>query len=188
MAAVARVGPDGGGQLRASVGCALWARGMREVIVAGVGRQGGEVMGAAVRGGAWHVECVRLLLAASGPLCEIGGLLEPVFERGQAEVAAVLIEQAPRLLDGVNLSKCIAVALEKGQKEMAGLLSSIIEQRVILDLVPNRPASADPILNGDQNQKLAGRSSDSIGWTLAMALRALKALVGVVPRRQERQA
>ena len=87
-----------------------------------------------------HVECVRLLMTASEPLGEIDGLLKQVFDAGQAKMAALLIEEEPRLLDGVDVSKCLAVALEKGQKDMAGLLSSIIDKRELMDVAPDAPA------------------------------------------------
>ena len=87
-----------------------------------------------------HVECVRLLMTASGPLKEIYGLLEDVIKAGNAELAALLIAEEPRLLDGVDLSQCLAAALESGHVDMAGFMSSIIEQREILKVVPEQPA------------------------------------------------
>ena len=75
-----------------------------------------------------HVECVRRL-PVSGPLGEIDGLLEKVLESGHANVAALLIEQEPRLLDGVDLSKGHAAALERGHGDVASYLSSLMDQR-----------------------------------------------------------
>ena len=86
-----------------------------------------------------RVGCVRLLLAASSPLCEIGGLLEKVIESGQAKMAALLIGEEPRLLDGVDLSKCLAAAREKDHMDMAALLWSIIEQKELLAVEQDRP-------------------------------------------------
>ena len=76
-----------------------------------------------------HVECVRMLLAVSGLLGEIDGLLEEVFYRGHAKVAAVLIGEEPRLLDKINLSQCLAAARENGHGNLASYLSAIIDQR-----------------------------------------------------------
>ena len=88
---------------------------------------------AAIRGAArfGHVECVRLL-AASRPLAEIDGLLEDVIKAGGARMAALLIEEEPRLLDGVNLSKCLAAAIENERGEMASYLSSLIDKKELL--------------------------------------------------------
>ena len=87
-----------------------------------------------------HAECVRMLLPVSGPLGEIDGLLEKVLESGHANVAALLIEEEPRLLDGVDLSKCLAGARENGHGGLAAYLSSIIEQKAILGVLRERPA------------------------------------------------
>ena len=65
-----------------------------------------------------HAECVRMPLAASGPLGEIDGLLEKVFDR-DAKVAALMIEEEAGLLDGINLSKCLAEALAKEHSALA---------------------------------------------------------------------
>ena len=87
-----------------------------------------------------HEECVRMLLPASRPLCESDGLLEAVIEAGRAKVAALLIGENPRLVDGLNLSKCIAAAIEKDHADMAAFLSTIIEQKAILGVLPEQPA------------------------------------------------
>ena len=79
-----------------------------------------------------HAECVKLLLAHSLPLVDIGGVLREVMTAGHARVASRLIEEEPRLLDGMDLSKCLVVALENGQEDMAGLLSSIIDKRELV--------------------------------------------------------
>lgn len=42
-------------------------------------------------------------------------------------------------LDGVDLSKCIQAARENDHADMADFLSSIIEQRALLGMEPNRP-------------------------------------------------
>lgn len=85
--------------------------------------------------------CVRLLLATSQPLIEIEGLLDKVIEAGRAETAALLIEEEPRLLDGLNLSQCLALAIENEHGDLARFLSSIIDQREILGVVPDRASS-----------------------------------------------
>ena len=72
------------------------------------------------------------------------GLLDEVFERGRANMAAVLIEQEPRLLDGINLPKCLAVALENGHEDMAGFLSSIIDQRELAGVAQDAEACGGP--------------------------------------------
>ena len=97
----------------------------------------------ALRGAAYngHEQCVRLLLAASGPLGEIDGLLEQVIETGCAKVAAVLIGAEPRLLDGINLPKCLAEALAKEHRALAAYLSAIMEQRELSGMGQNRPDS-----------------------------------------------
>lgn len=84
-----------------------------------------------------HVECVKHLLAQSAPLVEMGQMLQEVIDDGHAKVAALLIAQAPKLLDGINLSKGLAVSIAKGHADMAGLLSSIVEQRELLAIVQN---------------------------------------------------
>ena len=84
-----------------------------------------------------HVECVRLLLGACGPLIGINGLLEQVFYRGHAKVAAVLIGEEPRLLDKVNLPKCLAAALEKGHGDVASYLSSLMNQKELSSVAPD---------------------------------------------------
>ena len=89
-----------------------------------------------------HEECVRLLLPVSGPLCEIEGVLGAVLEAGRATVAALLIEEEPRLLDGVDLLKCLAAALENDHLDMAALLSSIIDKKELLEVALNRPRSS----------------------------------------------
>ena len=79
-----------------------------------------------------HVECVRLLLAAWLPLLEIDGLLKEAMDAGHAKVAALLAEEEPRLLDGVDLSKCHAAALERGHGDVASYLSSLMDHRELL--------------------------------------------------------
>lgn len=61
---------------------------------------------------------------------------------GQAKVAAALIGEDPRLLDGMDLSKCHAAALESGHGDLALYLSSIIDQREILGVMQDAAASA----------------------------------------------
>ena len=75
----------------------------------------------------------------SGPLGEIGGLLEEAFESGHANVAAVLIEQEPRLIDGMDLSRCHAAALENNHGNLASCLSSLIEKRELSAMAANAP-------------------------------------------------
>ena len=87
-----------------------------------------------------HAECVRLLMTASGPLRAIDGLLEQVIEGGSAKVAALVIAEEPRLLEGVDFSKCIAEALENSHGDLASYLSSIIEQRELVGVAPNAAA------------------------------------------------
>ena len=87
-----------------------------------------------------HAECVSILLAASGPLCEIHGLLEAVIERGQAKMAALFIAEAPRIFDGVDLSKHLAAARKNGHADMAGLLSSIMDQKELVGVASDGAA------------------------------------------------
>lgn len=87
-----------------------------------------------------HMECARMLLAASGPLCEVHGLLEELIQAGSSKMAALLIEHEPRLIDGMDLSKSIALAIESDHADMAGFLSSVIEQRELLGMASHRPA------------------------------------------------
>ena len=88
-----------------------------------------------------HEQCVRMLRAVSGPLGEIDGLLEKVFELGHAKVAALMIEEEPGLLDGINLPKRLAEALKNSHADMASYLSAIIDQRALSGIDQNRPAS-----------------------------------------------
>ena len=76
----------------------------------------------------------------SSPLVEIYGLLAVAMVAGQAKVAALLIEAEPRLLDGVNLPKCLAEALENSYGDLASYLSSIIDQRELVDVAPDASA------------------------------------------------
>ena len=79
-------------------------------------------------------------MTASGPLGKIGGLLEQVIEGGSAKVAALLIADDPRILDGADLQKCLASALEKGHGDMAGFLLSIMDQKELLAIAPDQTA------------------------------------------------
>ena len=85
------------------------------------------------------VECVRLLLPASGTLLQTDRLLDAVIEGGHANVAALLIEQEPRLLDGVDLAKQLETAVENDHGDLASYLLSIIDQRELLAVARNRP-------------------------------------------------
>lgn len=88
-----------------------------------------------------HLECVRILLAASRPFRGIGGLLKGAIEEGRAKMAALLIEEEPRLLDGINLSKCLAEALAQKHSALASYFSAIIDQRALSGIDQNRAAS-----------------------------------------------
>ena len=87
-----------------------------------------------------HADCARLLLAASGPLGEIEGLLKDILFAGQAKVAALLVEEDPGVLEGVDLSKCLAEAHKKGRADLAAYLSSIMEQRALGGVDPDAAA------------------------------------------------
>ena len=89
-----------------------------------------------------RVECLWELLAESKPLVEIDGLLAGVMAAGQAKVAAILIEQEPRLLDGMDISKCLALAMENKHEDLAAYLSSIIDRKELLGMEQDRPASS----------------------------------------------
>ena len=79
-----------------------------------------------------HEECARMLLASSRPLIQINKVLEDVIKQGRFEMAAVLIGQEPRLLARMDLRKCIEVALESGQGDLAAYLSSLIDKKELL--------------------------------------------------------
>ena len=87
-----------------------------------------------------HADCVRMLLPVSSPLCEIGGFLEEVFESGHENVAALLIEEEPKLLDGVDLSECLAAARKRGHHDLAAYVSSIMDQKALVDVAPDASA------------------------------------------------
>lgn len=84
-------------------------------------------LGAAAKTG--HAECVKLLLPASHPVIGIDRLLEGAMILGHAKVAALLIGDEPRLLDGMDLSQCVSAAHENEHEELAELLLSIIDKR-----------------------------------------------------------
>ena len=87
-----------------------------------------------------HVECARLLLAASGPLRAIDGLLEKVINAGSFKMAALLIGEEPQLLEGLDLSKCVAAARENGHADLASYFSAIMDQKELLEIAADRPA------------------------------------------------
>ena len=96
----------------------------------------------ALRGAAGngHAECVKLL-AALGSRHELKKALEEAMDEGESKIAALLIEQEPGCVDGVDLSKCLAAAHKKGHADLAAFLSSIIEQRE-LGVAANRAHSS----------------------------------------------
>ena len=106
-----------------------WAGGVREAAVALVEPKG-EGLGA-LRWAASpsHENCVKFLLPRARPLCSVGRLLEGVFNAGHVNVATLLIGRDPRILDGVDLSKCHAAALDRAHGGLASYLSAIIDQR-----------------------------------------------------------
>lgn len=87
-----------------------------------------------------HAECVRMLISVSGPLCEIEGLLDGAMSAGQAKVAALLIGEEPRLLDGVDLLGRREAAIKNNHGDMASLLLSIEDQKELSSLAPGQPA------------------------------------------------
>ena len=58
-------------------------------------------------------------------------------------MAALMIEEEPRLLDGINLPKCLAEALENRHGDLASYLSSIIDQREILGVALGAPDATE---------------------------------------------
>ena len=80
-----------------------------------------------------------MLLAVSGPIGKIGGLLEKVFESGHARVAALMIEAEPRLLDEICLPKCLAEAFENCHGDLASYLSAIIDEKELSSIAQNWP-------------------------------------------------
>ena len=68
-----------------------------------------------------------------------------MIEGGHAKVAALLIGEEPNLLEGIDLPQNLSVALGKGWVDMAGLLSSIMEQKELLGMDQNRPARSRPV-------------------------------------------
>lgn len=91
-----------------------------------------------------HLECVKLLLPLSHPLVELGGLFEEVLSSGHADVAMLMVDNEPRLLDGVDLEQWVSKAIEKQRFDLARYLSSIIDKRQLSDIVGKRPACGSP--------------------------------------------
>ena len=87
-----------------------------------------------------HVEFVKLLTAASKPLVEVRGLVAVAMKSGSAEVVAMLIGEEPEVLDGTNLSQCLATAIESE----------------LLGVVPDCSANSRWVARVEKKKALAG--------------------------------
>ena len=90
-----------------------------------------------------HAKSARVLLPAWGSreMADEVRLLEEAVALGHANVEAVLIEEELGLFDWLDLSKCLALAREKCHCGIAECLSSIMDKKDLLRIVPEKITS-----------------------------------------------
>ena len=88
------------------------------------------------------MEFVKLLAAASKPLVEFRGLVAVAMKSGSAEVVEMLVGEEPEVLDGTDLSQCLATAIERERGDLACFFLAIVDQSELLGIVPDRSANS----------------------------------------------
>lgn len=82
-----------------------------------------------------HVECVKLLIPVS-TLKTSRVVSAVLLLGGNAQILSLMLASEPLLLDGHDLSRCLADSISNGHPELADLLSSMVEQKAIAEHLP----------------------------------------------------